>query len=783
MLNANIVVRPLINTETNAVVGQRVAFLYPNKREFLMAAMALKTRRLLRFGENPIPGKIPYKAFFADLTQFTPAVYAKYAMLVRDFYGTELQKNFNAIFPGIDVSKIKASIHNPNGVMEANRETVNFLIEKYRNIAPLEFYDSRHPAEGIALMVASLKSQEFKGFINADDTGMAKTRQAIIASIEGGIRRNLVIAPKTARVTTWPDEIKLVTPGASIFLANHIDYESDATWTVIQWDLLRQMPKHFLETYVKTFDLLIVDEFHKAKHRDSQRSQSLEIISEKIDHLFGLTATPITKRPKDMMNLLRLIHHPIVKDEFGYLKRYCLDEGQDASTDPEFKGSRNHDELHTLLQDAVIRREKNQTNLPPLIRYIKKVLLTPEQRREYEQIWPKYYTEHREKIEANEKYPLKMVKFGQEKKGIARIKAPAIIEWAEEMIDAGKKFLIYTEFTDVYNLYRQHFKELAVGIDGNSSDKQREEAKRRFQTDPSVFGFIGNMGAASESLTLTASHELAIGDLSWLPIDQLQVEGRIQRGGATEVCSVYYFLCDGTADIEVFDDFVKSKAVVQTVTNRRDEQGQIHDPEWRGDTAGTSVEFQEKLIKADFDWSDVGEEPVTEQLPENIQRLVQAKGLGNARIISHLILYMKMRKLEMANQWHSPGDRNFGYSLIKWFEERVFYSPGQEDAGEKMMGRYAKELSGFKPVGLPSLPPPPPPGTPPPPKQETAGVTLDEAAQAALHDQVEAILERGRLPKGIESFMESVMEGYDKYGRFTPKQAEALLKMVDKFQR
>ena len=785
MLNATIIVRPLLNTDTQKVVGNRVAFLYPNKREFLMAAMAMKARKLLRFGESPIKGAVDYKAFYADINDASPKTYAKYAMLVRDFYASNIQEKFNAIFPGLDHKSIKVAIHNPNTVMEAQREVVERLIEKYKDTtSPLEFYGSKHIAEGVALMMGVLRSAEFKGFIDADEQGLGKSRTSIVAAIESGKKRILVIAPKTARMTTWPTEIKLVDPKATIFLANHHDYESNAAWTLLQWDLLRQMPKHFFETYAQTFDLIIADEFHMSKHATSARSKALAEISKKVPHLFGLTGTPVTKRPRDILNLLKLIGHPIAKDEWGFLKRYCLDPGETAD-DADFKGAKNIDELHMVLRDCLIRREKNQTNLPPKVRYVKKVPLNDEDRRRYDQVWPKYYQEHREKIESTENYPIKMVKFGKEKEMVSSLKVPHVIEWAEELLDAGEKVAIFTEFTEIYNLYRQHFGSLAVGIDGRSSDKQRAAAVDGFQHDEKIRVFVGNTIAAGLSITLTAGHYMAINDLTWLPTDQLQVEDRQNRGGQTETASVYYFLAKDTMDEEVFEDFIKHKAVVQTIVNRRNEEGNIHDAEWRGDTAGTSVETRASIIKEGFDWSDVGEEPITDQLPASIQRLIQVKGLGNPGLINQLTLYMKLRKLEMGHQWHSQGDQNFGYSLIQWFEQRVFFSPNQENTAEKMLGRYFKELAGFQPQGLPSLPPK---DTTP---KEEAAVPQDKPVasatraeeQKAIAQQAESLLEVGRLSKWDHDFLESVLEGFEKWGRFTEKQQAAVQKILTRYGR
>jgi SWI/SNF-related matrix-associated actin-dependent regulator 1 of chromatin subfamily A len=639
---------------------------------------------------NPIPGAIEYKSWWTDITDFSPETYAKYAMLLRDFYVEEIQENFNKWFTTFDVKKVRPSIQNPNKYMEARREKVQELIEKYRNTtSPLEFYGSIHMAEGVALLLDVLKNPELKGGIIADEQGMAKTIQAIIAAREFGIERTLVVAPKTARVTTWPDELFLVDPKLGYKLLSPANFQGGAPFDLIQWDALRRMPDKFFEQLKKKYQLTVADEYHRIKHATSQRSVAFDRVVKPIPKLIGLTGTLATKRPKDLYNPLRLIEHPLAKNEWKFLTRYCGEKDRNGGWD--FSKAKNLNELHGLLGDCYIRREKSQTNLPEKIRYVKKVHLTESQRAAYDRAWPEYMEKNIFKIQGAG-FPLKMVKYGIERGAIALAKVPAVIEWAEELLEAGEKVCIYTGSTEVFDAYMKHFGKIAVGINGKVTDEVRVHAKNQFQKNPDIKVFIGNIIAAGESITLTAASYLAFNDFNWLPTDQLQAEDRIHRGGQMFTCSIYYFICPDTVEEETFADFLRSKDVVQQINNRRTGDGKIKDAQWAGDLAGTGLENKKagELVKEDWDWEDAGEEPPPGWLPPRDTMM--------GRNISKRdgIVYQQLRHI-MTNGGFYTWDKTFGESLIRFYEEKGFLTDRQQDTADRMLGKYVAKLVSFRP--------------------------------------------------------------------------------------
>ena len=720
--------RPHIEIRPLRSGGHRVVFLYPYKAEFAAAARALKIRGHMLFGKNPLPGRYDYMAFYNDIRTYNAETYAAYAMIVRDFYGDDIQAKFNALFPGLDHRSIRATIHNPNAYMEAHRPIVEALIAKYKATAtPLEFYDSKHMAEGVAMMLSMFKHPELKGFILADEQGMAKTLQFIIAAIEQGCKRVLIVSTKSGTAITWPTEILKADPKATIYRGGPDKLgPSSNRWVLLSWDDLRRfLPVEVViqnrrrepETptvpgYDKAlddikelaagFDLLVVDEGHYAQDEQSQRSIGVDCFAKNIPHLGIGTGTPVGKRPRNILNLLRLIGHPLAKDPDQFLARYEGDKDDEGNT----LMPQRREELHHLLQDGYIRREKSQTNLPPKTRPVQKVFLSEEDLKTMDAMWEKFLKENEKEI-AKDTYPLESVKAGQYHKYGSIRKAIYVADWAEDIANNGEKVVLFTYYTEVFDYWRHRFGPRFAGINGAVVSADRVQEVERFQNDPKCDIFGGNLIAAGEAITLTAAHILGMNDITNRPKDMLQAEDRIHRGGQATDCEANYFVANFEQDQIRFDRFVNDKEVVQSISNRRNADGTITDAAWTGDVAGTAAATKSKLIKTAFDWEDAGEEPpklekpkeTLASMPAHKRNMIQvANAKRRAKKEGARVAFDDpgiARQLQaVLNFLGSPKDADFCRSLMKWHREGRSYTDKQKGAAIKLLERNIHRLVG-----------------------------------------------------------------------------------------
>ena len=71
------------------------------------------------------------------------------------------------------------------------------------------------------------------------------------------------------------------------------------------------------------FDLIIIDEAHYISNTKAQRTKLVNDLVKKIGKVWLLTGTPMTSRPMNYYNLLRLVESRVAKNWVGYVKRYC----------------------------------------------------------------------------------------------------------------------------------------------------------------------------------------------------------------------------------------------------------------------------------------------------------------------------------------------------------------------------------------------------------------------------------------------------------------------------
>ena len=115
--------------------------------------------------------------------------------------------------------------------------------------------------------------------------------------------------------------------------------------------------------------------------------------------------------------------------------------------------------------------------------------------------------------------------------------------------------------THIYN----HFKKVAVKLDGSTPKGERQDAVDKFQTDDKVKVFVGNIKAAGVGLTLTAAETVIMNDLSFLPSDHSQAEDRAYRYGQKNTVVVYYPLFENTIEGIIYDILDKKKRIINTV--------------------------------------------------------------------------------------------------------------------------------------------------------------------------------------------------------------------------
>jgi SWI/SNF-related matrix-associated actin-dependent regulator 1 of chromatin subfamily A len=445
----------------------------------------------------------------------------------------------------------KAAIIKDNSVKD-----VVIDYSKYSHRPPLE-----HQKEAIQKLV------ENKKFILADDMGLGKTTSTIIAALEAGSKKTLIICPATLKIN-WKREIENYSD-KTVFIAESKNFSTEADFVIINYDIIKNFhdtkKKDESQILASNFDLVIVDEAHYIKNATAQRTKLINDIVKKTDRLWLLTGTPMTSRPIDYFNLLSLIDSPVAKNWMAYAIRYC--QGYQFNVGGRkvwnVTGASNLEELRDRTLGLTLRRLKeNVLDLPDKI--ITPVYLRLKSK-QYEEVMGEYYDWYDKNPEESKSLTVQFSKLTKVRQIIADEKIAQTIELAENILEQDKKVIIFCNFTDSLNKITEHFGKVAVKLDGSMSKPERQHSVDQFQDNPKVKVFVGNIKAAGVGITLTAAEAVIMNDLSFLPSDHAQSEDRAYRYGQKNNVLVYYPIFENTIEGIIYDILNNKKQVIATV--------------------------------------------------------------------------------------------------------------------------------------------------------------------------------------------------------------------------
>jgi SWI/SNF-related matrix-associated actin-dependent regulator 1 of chromatin subfamily A len=445
----------------------------------------------------------------------------------------------------------KAAIIKDNSVKD-----VVIDYSKYSHRPPLE-----HQKEAIQKLV------ENKKFILSDDMGLGKTTSAIIASLESGSKKVLIICPATLKIN-WKREIENYSD-KPIYIAEGKNFNTDSDFVIINYDIIKNFhdPKKKDDSQIlkSKFDLIIIDECHMAKNPQAQRTKLINDIAKTSERLWLLSGTPMTSRPMDYFNLLSLVDSPVSKNWMAYAIRYCAGYQFNVGGKKVWNvtGASNLEELRDRTSGTILRRLKeNVLDLPDKI--ITPVYLKLKSK-QYEEVMGEYYDWYDKNPEESKSLTVQFTKLTKVRQIIADEKIKETIELAENILEQDKKVIIFCNFTDSLNKITEHFGKSAVKLDGSMSQHERQYSVDQFQENPKVKVFVGNIRAAGTGITLTAGEAAIFNDLSFLPSDHAQAEDRSYRYGQKNNVLVYYPIYQNTIESVIYDIVNNKKKVIATV--------------------------------------------------------------------------------------------------------------------------------------------------------------------------------------------------------------------------
>ena len=322
-----------------------------------------------------------------------------------------------------------------------------------------------------------------------------------------------------------------------------------APLTVVNWDVLRN---HASRLQRSRPACVVADECHAAANGMAKRTLALRRLCRDVPSVLALSGTPMVNRPIELWPILSLLRPDVFDSRLEYLRRFCGPRWTPWGWD--FRGSSNLDELHRLLdQTVMVRRRKTDVlaDLPPKFRDV--VPLPLSDRAEYEAAegdflgWLRKTDPSRVRRAARAEA---VVKVGYLLRLAARLKLPAVVEWAEDWLaGCDGKLVVFARHRAVLDGLEAGLGRFgSVRVDGSTVGRGRQRRVDAFQADPGVRLLLGNVRAAGTGLTLTAASTVAFAELGWTPGEHVQAEDRCHRIGTTEPVWAHYLVARGTVE-------------------------------------------------------------------------------------------------------------------------------------------------------------------------------------------------------------------------------------------
>jgi SNF2 family DNA or RNA helicase len=440
--------------------------------------------------------------------------------------------------------------------------------KKLDRIIDYSKYSSRPPMDHQKIAIEKLLANN--KFILADDMGLGKTTSAVIASLESKARKILIVCPASLKIN-WEREIRNYSD-RKVLIVEGRKWGSTFDFYIINYDIIKNYhttdksedSDDYKLLVNANFDLAIVDEAHYISNATANRTRLLNDVLDTIPKVWLLTGTPMTSRPINYFNLLKIVESPLALNWQSYVRRYCKGYQFNVGNRKVWNtsGASNLDELRERTKNLVLRRMKTDIlDLPEKI-------VTPV----FVELSSKMYDEELEEFtrisndkKNDETITVTLNRLMKIRQLIAYEKIPYTCEIIDKCLEQGKKVIVLTNFTMSLDMLHEKYKKNSVTLDGRMNKDRRQENVDRFQNDDKIKVFIGNIKAAGVGITLTAAEVVIMNDLSFVPADHSQGEDRAYRYGQKNSVLVYYPVFENTVEKIIYNILQKKKGVIDQV--------------------------------------------------------------------------------------------------------------------------------------------------------------------------------------------------------------------------
>ncbi len=423
-------------------------------------------------------------------------------------------------------------------------------------------------------------------FLLADEPGLGKTAQALLAAAASNSYPLLVVVPNVVK-TNWAREVELWTPGRAATVVhgdgNTVDAFSDVV--IVNYEIL---DRHVGWLGRFGFKGMVVDEAHFIKNLKSERSKHVLALSRSIRAtspkalLMALTGTPLINSIEDFRAIWQFLGWIDDKKPLTRLMDKLEATGLTPADLGFFAEARR-----AVIDMGIVRRKKVDVAADIPARRIADIPVELDDDlgrsiRAAEAALTARLVERFQRVrslkpDATIAELIRVVAHAEleESKGattgenvfamvrkIGQAKATLAADYTAQLARAVGKVVFFAKHVDVMDTAEEHFARVgltSVSIRGDQSAKARQHAIDSFANDPTVSVVVASLTAAGVGLNLQAASNVVLAELSWTSAEQTQAIDRVHRIGQELPVTAWRIIAAHTIDARIAE-LIDSKA-------------------------------------------------------------------------------------------------------------------------------------------------------------------------------------------------------------------------------
>lgn len=441
--------------------------------------------------------------------------------------------------------------------------------------------------DGLDLMphqaqLVAAAAQGHRTFLLADEPGLGKTAQALLAAQAADAFPLLVVVPNVVK-TNWAREAGLWTPArpATVIHGDGHDVDGFADVVVVNYEVL---DRHVGWLGEFGFRGMVVDEAHFIKNKQSQRSQHVLHLSEKIRAragrplLMALTGTPLINDIEDFQAIWEFLGWINDKMPLGDLMD-SLEETGLTPQDPGFYPAARQ----SVVDQGIVRRRKVDVAADIPARRVADLPVELDDEagrsiREAERELARRMVSRYESamatrtsgrtVEGIDHELVRRVAQWEREDGtseggenvfgmlrrIGQAKAGLAADYAAQLARSVGKVVFFAKHVDVMDQAAEVFTKRGLrysSVRGDQTTKHRQEEIDAFVNDPDVSIAVCSLTAAGVGLNLQVASNLVLAELSWTDAEQTQAIDRVHRIGQEEPVTAWRIIATQTIDTRI----------------------------------------------------------------------------------------------------------------------------------------------------------------------------------------------------------------------------------------